>query len=214
MSDIAQVSTFVPHLLDTFLMEGAGRTRYRVNVMKYKKDFVSLAEVIDAYPSGLEPAQVAWVARRIIAQALAASMMGVVHGAITPDHVLVNPVSHEPLHIGWAHAIMNPTSERITHVIDRWREYYPPEVFEKKHPDLRTDLFMAGKTIIKLLGGDVKNTTLPSTVPPEMRRIILQLVEKSPSRRPSDGKVYLDEFTRVVRGIWGRKYRPLAMPIS
>lgn len=213
-SAIAHVGAYVPRLIDTFLIEGPGRTRFRVNVMSSSKGFVSVGEVIAAYPHGLVPAQVAWVARRIIAQALAASLIGTVHGALTPDHVLVNPVTHEPLHIGWAHAIEGSGGGRITHVVDRFRDFYPPEVFEKKVPDLRSDLFMAGKTIIRLLGGDVQRNTLPSVVPKELRHLVLQLIEKSPSRRPSDGAKYLNEFTRVVRGIWGKVYRPLDMPIQ
>lgn len=214
-NSLSGIARYVPSLIDTFLIEGAGHTRYRVNVTNYTKDMVSVAQIIAAYPYGLEPAQAAWVARRIIAQALAASMAGVVHGAITPDHVLVGPVTHEPLHIGWAHAIDATAKKkgRITHVIDRWRDYYPPEVFDKKTPSMRTDLYMAGKTIIQLLGGDVKRNTLPGVVPDKMKRITLQLVEKSSSRRPQDGKRYLDEFTRVVRDIWGKKYRPLDMPV-
>jgi hypothetical protein len=215
-SSVAAIGRFVPKLIDTFLIEGPGRTRYRVNVTNFMKDVVSVAQIIEAYPRGLEPVQVAWVARRVIAQALAAQVAGVVHGAITPDHVLVGPVTHEPVHIGWVHAIEAPkkNSGRITHVIDRWRDFYPPEVFDKKAPDLRTDLYMAGKTVIKLLGGDVKRNTLPTVVPDEMKKITLRLVEESPSCRPSDGAAYLDEFTRVVRGIWGRKYRPLDMPVQ
>lgn len=213
---LALIGRYVPKLVDTFLIEGPGRTRYRVNVTGFTKGLVSVAQIIEAYPRGLEPAQAAWVARRVIAQALAAHMAGVVHGAITPDHVLVEPVTHEPVHIGWAHVIEDPKKSggRITHVIDRWRDFYPPEVFDKKTPDLRTDLYMAGKTVIKLLGGDVRNNTLPTTVPDEMKKSILRLVEKSPSRRPLDGGKYLDEFTRIVRGIWGRKYRPLDMPVK
>ncbi|OGG59751.1 hypothetical protein A2765_04145 [Candidatus Kaiserbacteria bacterium RIFCSPHIGHO2_01_FULL_56_24] len=212
---VVGIRKFVPDLIDTFLIGGPGGTRYRVNILGIREGFVSVADIIQAYPAGLNPAEAAWVARRIIAQALAASMAGVVHGAITPDHVLVDPQTHEPMHIGWAHAIDDPARKggRITHVIDRWRDFYPPEVFDKKTPDHRTDLYMAGKTIVNLLGGDVKRNTLPASVPDEMKRVILRLVEKTPDRRPRDGKAYLDEFTRVVRKIWGKAYLPLTMPV-
>lgn len=212
---LSGIRQFVPGLLDTFLVSGESSTRFRVNIMREIPDLVSVAEIIEAYPYGLAPQEAVWVFRRIIAQTLAASMAGVVHGAMIPDHVLVDPFKHEPLHIGWAHAICDPkqSGKRITHVIDRWRDLYPPEVFEKKLPDHRTDLFMAGKIMIKLLGGDVKHDTLPKTVPDSIARIILHAVEKSPGRRPQDGAEFLDEFTRVIRKEWGRMYRLLTMPI-
>lgn len=208
------LQAYMPVLLDTFIMPH-DRKHFRVNVVKAVPDLVSVADIITAFPNGLEAPQVAWVARRIIAQAIAAQMLNRVHAGITPDHVLVDPYKHEPLHIGWAHALKDPETshERITHVVDRWRDIYPPEVFDKKIPDHRTDLYMAGATIVKLLGGDVVKRTLPATVPETMAKVVLRAIETSPARRPEDAVQYLDEFTRVVRGIWGRVYRPLFMPV-
>lgn len=209
------VRKFVPELIDTFLIEGEKRTRFRVLVTRFVPGLVSVAEVIDAHPKGLEPIDAVWICRRIIAQVMAAEMAGAVHCALTPDHILIDPIAHEPLHIGWAHALDRPheTGSRITHVIDRYRDWYPPEVFDKKTPDVRTDLYMAGKTMIKLLGGDVKRNTLPSSVPDTVARVVRAAAEPSPARRPQSGRAYFDEFTRVVRAEWGTKYRPLMMPV-
>lgn len=204
------ISPFLPALLETVLVPGEKGTRYRANIHRFVPGMVSVADIMKAYPKGLDAPQAAWVARRIIAQTMAASMLSVVHGAITPDHVLVNPLTHEPLHIGWPHA---QESGRITHIVDRWKDIYPPEVFDKKSVDHRTDIYMAGATIVKLLGGSVGSASLPASVPTEVARLVLRALEKSPARRPQDGKLYLDEFTRVVRQKWGTAYRPLAMPV-
>ena len=209
-SPLFGISPFLPSLLDTVLVEGDKGTRYRTNIYRFVPDMVSVADIIAAYPRGLDAPQAAWVARRIFAQPLAASMLGVVHGSITPDHVLVNPFTHEPLHTGWPHA---QKSGRITHVVDRWKDIYPPEVFDKKDADHRTDIYMAGATTVRLLGGDVGSKSLPASVPSEVRQILLHTLEQSPARRPQDGRLLLDEFTRVVREKWGRVYRPLTMPI-
>lgn len=207
---LLSISPFLPNLLDTLFVEGEGGRRYRANIARFVPGMVSVADIMRAYPNGLDAPQAAWVGRRIIAQVLAASMLGVTHGAITPDHVLVNPVSHEPLHIGWGHAL---TSGRVTHVIDRWRDMYPPEVFKKADADYRTDIYMAVATIVRLLGGDVASKALPASVPSEMARLILRCLDTSPSRRPQDGRALLDEFTRIVRSVWGSTYRQLDMPV-
>lgn len=214
-SNLGRIACFVPKLLDTFLMAGEKNTRYRVNIMLQVPDLVSVADIIQAYPHGLEPAQAAWVSRRIIAQTLAASVLGVVHGAMVPDHIMVDPWKHEPLHIGWVHALEEPWKKgnRITHVIDRFRDFYPPEVFEKKTPDHRTDLYMAGKTMLQLLGGDVRNNTFPRSLPGRIGDILLRMVAEDPRRRPSDGREVLEDFTQAVRQEWGREYRPLIMPV-
>ncbi len=208
---LAGISRFLPRLIDTMLVDGEKNTRFRANVFRFDSDLVSVADIMRAYPKGLEPVQAAWVARRIIAQTLAASMLCVVHGAITPDHVLVNPFTHDPVHIGWAHAI---AKGRITLVSDRWRDIYPPEVFLKKDADHRTDIYMAAATIVRLLGGSAERKELPASVPIEISKLVLRCLEESPVRRPQDGLQLLDEFTSVIRKQWGRAYRPLVMPIT
>ena len=207
---LARVARFLPRLIDTMLITGEKNTRFRANVFRLDSDLVSVADIMRAYPAGLEASQAAWVARRTIAQTLAASMLGVVHGAITPDHVLVNPFTHDPVHIGWAHAI---AKGRITQVIDRWKDIYPPEVFAKKDADHRTDIYMAGATIVRLLGGTVERASLPATVPSGVSKLVLRCLEETPARRPQDGAQLLAEFTTIIRREWGRTYRPLTMPM-
>lgn len=207
---IHSMSRFTPALIDTIMVPGEKNTRYRANILRFESDMVSVADVIKAFPHGLDAPQAAWVARRIFAQTLAASMLKLVHAAITPDHVLVNPFTHDPIHIGWPHAI---ESGRITHVIDRWKDIYPPEVFGKKDVDHRTDIYMAGATIVRLMGGNVEKKKLPAAVPNEVAKVILRCLEANPARRPQDGLHLLNEFTKVVRAQWGRVYRPLTMPV-
>ncbi len=214
VSPVGKIGRFVPRVLDTFLVSDEDNRRVRATVLPYLDGYVAVSDIIGAFPNGLDPRDAAWIARRLLAQVLAAQAIKVVHGAIVPDHLLVSLHSHDPLHIGWVHAIEDPatTGKRITQVIDRYREWYPEEVFHKEVPDFRTDLYMAGKTIIKLLGGDVRRNTFPTSVPDQLKRIILRCVETSPARRPSNGMQFLDEFTSVVRNVWGKAWRPLSMP--
>lgn len=215
-SGLATMRRFVPDLIDTFLVVGEKNSRYRTTVFAEQGGFVSLAQIIAAYPHGLDPRDAAWIWRRVLGHTLTASAAGVVHSAIVPDHVLVHPISHNPLYLGWAHAIPDPrsTGQRVTLLIDRYRDWYPPEVFDKETPTHQTDLYMAGMTMVKLLGGDTGRRILPTHIPDDMRRIVLRCIEKAPARRPADGKQVLDEFTRVVRNRWGRVYRPLTMPVQ
>ena len=213
-SKLLDIKPFVPELLDMFFIPGPKGTRYAVSVLRFVPNLVSLSDIMRAFPKGLDPRDASWIFRRVITQTMAAKMAGVVHCGITPDHVLVDPVKHDPFHIGWAHAIEDPkkSGRRITQVIDRWRALYPPEVFKKVEPDHRTDLYMAGKTMIALLGGDITNNKIPSAVPHTVSKIILRAVEENPDRRYQTGQELLDDFTRVIRKEWGREYRPLVMP--
>lgn len=208
-STLRKVSVFVPHLLDTFMVAGESGKRYRANVTTFHPGLVSLTEIRNAFPSGLDPRDAAWIFRRVLGQTSAAAMADVVHGAIVPDHVLVEPIKHEPLHIGWSTAV--EPGKRITTVVNRWRPFYPPEVFRKEPVDHRADLFMAGQTMIYLLGGDVKSRKLPAGLPVPVASIIRSCIAEDPARRPKDGRVVLDEFTQAIREAWGRTYRPLIL---
>ena len=207
---LQHVAAYVPALLDSFLLPDAAGRRFRVNVMPGEAGFIALADIIAAYPDGLDPRDAAWICRRVLAQALAAAMAGVVHGALTPDHVLVHPLSHEPRHIGWAHAIAR--GSRMARIVTRWRDWYPPEVFDRENVDHRSDLYMAGKTMLRLFGGDAARNTLPPAVPAELARIVMRCVREARAERPHDARQVLDAFTRVVRNLWGTVYRPLALP--
>lgn len=205
---------YLPEFVDSFTVSERASEQYRVNVFRHTPGFVSLTKIHDVYPKGLDPKDAAWIWRRLIAQALAAQALDVVHGAIVPDHVLVHPDTHEPLHLGWVHSVERPQERqaRLTTVIDRWRDWYPPEIFAREIPSLQTDLYMVGKTMIYLAGGDVARNRFPRHYPQVMKDTVAKLIEGDTRNRPRDGHMLLREFTTGVRRLWGTAFRPLILP--
>ncbi len=210
---VVKILPFLPRLLDTAVLTEGKNEQYRVNLYEYRPGFVSLTEIREVYKDGLPPVEAAWIWRRVLGQTLAASMLKSVHGAIVPDHVLVHPVTHEPLHIGWGHAVERPAerSAKIVTIIDRYQDWYPPEVFRKEVPTHQTDLYMAGKTMVYLLGGDVARNRFPSHVPEPIVRIVKRCLETEVARRPPDGLALMNDFFEVAKKLWGRKYQPLRL---
>lgn len=210
--DAAGLGESVPRITDTFVAAGDGGQQYRVNVMDLRPGFVSVADLIRMFPSGLDPVHVGWVGRRVLAQVMAAEKVRLVHGAIVPDHVLIEPTKHEVIHIGWAHAVDPTINQKVSHVVTRWKDCYPKEVIRREPATAKTDIAMAGMTIAILLGWNTKKLGLPGAVPKEMVKVIQSCVDPSPGRRFNTGRDAFDEFTRVVRGLWGNQYRPLVLP--
>lgn len=207
------VLQYVPQLEDSVLVDLPGNRHVRINVFPYQEGYVSLAKIREIYPDGLDSRDAAWIWRRVLGQTITAELLGVVHGAMVPDHTLVHPVTHDPLNIGWAHSVLSRKDPHalLTTCIDRWKGWYPKEVFEHKPPTHKTDLYMAGKTMVYLLGGDVVHNHFPKTVPEQVRRIVQRCVAVDPSKRP-DGYGVLQEFTEVIYRLWGKTYRQLHMP--
>ena len=214
--NILEIRKFIPEILDTFIINGELNTKYRVLVTPYADGFMSLKDIKEFYPRGLNPKDVAWIWRRVITEALAASMIGVVHGAIVPDHILVHPITHNPLHIGWANSVIEPIKNN-THIItisNDWNEWYPKEVFKRGIASQQIDIYMAGKTLIYLLGGNVAKNTYPITTPNEIGKIIHWCTDEDPHKRPSNGLEVLNEFEKIIRKLWGKQYRKLVLPSS
>jgi hypothetical protein len=201
---------FLPEVVDSFVIPGPDKRQYRATVTDFNPSMLSLTDIRNAFPDGLVPQHAAWITRRVVAQTCAAQMAGLVHASIVPDHVLVDPLKHEPVHIGWLHSV---EKTRLTMILDRWKDWYPPEIFEKKVPTHQTDIFMAGMTCIWLFSGNTSIISMPSTIPSGITECIKRCVEKDPSRRPKDGLKVLDDLTTAIRSAWGRSYQPLLMPI-
>ena len=64
--------------------------------------FVSLADVREAYPGGLDPRDWAWMHRRLLRALAAAHATGWVHTAITAENVLIEPDRHGVVLVGWS----------------------------------------------------------------------------------------------------------------
>lgn len=197
------VGRYFPAIKDTFTVDGR-----LVIVMRYIPDALSVETVVGAYDGVMDPQDAAWIARRVVAQVIAAEMGELVHGSILPPHVLVNRVSHNPLHIGWAHAV-DPRRERISTIVTAYRDFYPPEVFEHRRPDRRTDIYMAGKVIAYTMGADPSTSDLPHVVPARMADVIDSCTQEDPDKRYQRGGDAMEELTNAVRELWGEEYREL-----
>lgn len=204
------IHRFLPEILDTFMIPGPDRRQFRANVTNVMPGVVSLTDIKAAFPGGLVPQHAAWIVRRVMAQACAANMTGLIHAAITPDHVLVDPIKHEPCHIGWLHAT---EKTRLTMIVERWKDWYPPEIFDKKPPTHQTDIYMAGMTCLWLFSGNTSTKSIPSSIPKPISDIILSCVNADPKKRPPDGLKVLNDITTAIRTAWGRSYQPLMMPL-
>lgn len=207
--ELAEVARFVPELLDTCLIDQGGR-RLRVSVFDHLDDQISVAGLMAAFPGGMDPADAAWVCRRLLAQVSAAGMLGVVHGAVFPEHLLVGIATHDPWYLGWTHSV--ESGEALRDLVDGRRDFYPPEVLNGRPADNRSDLFMAGKTMLALLGGDPASGWLPGAVPEAMAAVVRRCIERDPARRYRSGKRALDALSAAARGLWGKRYRRLVLP--
>src|SRR6185503_21050634 len=76
----------------------------RVNVYAHEPGWLTLEEIIKRKES-LDPRHLVWMLKRLLTAIRLTNKAGYVHGAILPQHVLIQPESHTVKLIGWTHAV-------------------------------------------------------------------------------------------------------------
>jgi len=205
---------FLPKPFESFLLKGErGVGNRRVNVLQLARDHVSVADVMAAYPSGLDFQHVAWIFNRGLEVLWYVHRHHkTVHGAVLPPHMLVHPERHGIKLVDWCYAV--PTGGFIGAISKKYRSFYPPEVLKKERATPQTDIYMLAKCMVALLGGDLATHKLPPLVPRAIESFLKGCLIESASKRPDDAGALREEFDDVLALVVGpRQYHgPLAMP--
>lgn len=69
-------------------------------------EYVSMADVIRAYPQGIDYRDMAWMFKRALVVLGWVHQKNIVHGNITPPHILVHPIGHGGKIIDWSYAVL------------------------------------------------------------------------------------------------------------
>jgi serine/threonine protein kinase len=108
-----------------------------------------------------------------------------------------------------------------------YREYYAPEILRKERPGPETDIYMAAKCAVALLGGNPKTNQLPANINPAgdfpnaavaRTRIqaFLQLsLLDARSKRLCDAYQVHEDFEALIHSLVGKpRYRQFSMPAA
>jgi hypothetical protein len=206
---------YLPKPLDSFILRGSGVNR-RVNVIQLADGYVSLADVMKAYPAGLDYRDAVWMLKRSLAGLGYVHIhKKVVHGAVLPTHVLVHPTGHGAKIVDWCYAVQNweEKKDHVKAISKGYKAYYPSEILAKKPPTPQSDLYILAKCFVALLGGDVGTNRMPDSVPKQLRLFLASCLIENQSRRPDDAWKLHEELDELLERLVGKaKYRPLEMP--
>ena len=199
-----RLRAYFPRLVQTRRRQepGSGIQRH-ANVIGWLPGFVSLAEVSAAFPAGVDARDAAWMWRRLLVAIGAAHRAGIIHGAVLPEHVLIQPAEHGLVLIDWCYSVPAPAG-RLAAVPGRCRARYPPEVLagQPAGPDL--DIWLATRCMTELTG---------AARPDPLTSFAAGCTLAGPRRRPDDAWQLLGEFDDLLERLYGpRRFRPFAMP--
>lgn len=194
----------IPKFIESFILL-QNKERRQVNVLKAGEGFYTLQEIIEAYPAGLDPRDAAWMFNRFIGSLVISHQAGIVNAGVLPSQFVVNIKGHNGILKDWIYSVDINSSKKLISAIDtNFKEYYPPEVFNKVPATFSMDIYMAAMCMLKLLGGDVKTRVMPSSVPVPLQGLIRACL-LGPSARILDIWYLYDEFNSVLERLYGKK---------
>ena len=190
-------SKHLPTVLDEFkTSEGQLGTIFR------QIDAYDAYSIREKYTEGVPQRHIIWMFRRALSLLGYVHSKGIIHGNIEPAHIMVRPKDHNVYLIDWCYSIWKPkaTGQGFKCLNE---EYSPPEVAAKKPPIPASDLFSLGKSMIYLLGGDIKTNEMPSSVDERIQRFIRFFVKESAIQRAQDAWEMYHELDKLRKEVFG-----------
>jgi serine/threonine protein kinase len=170
-------------------------------------ELYTLEEVRRAYPAGVDPRDMAWIWRRLLSILGYSHAQGVIHGAVLPSHVVIEPREHKLLLIDWCNAVRS--GETLHTIAGGYRPWYQSGAMRVGRPvTALLDVSMAARCMIDLVGGDAVNAGYPADFPAALRAYFGRCFNGSP-----DAWRMLDDFDRLIEALWGKRtFRVLDLP--
>ena len=201
----------VPTLVEHFLLCDVAGSRRQVNVLRREAGYISLADVLQAYPAGLAPGDAAWIYNRKLAARGVVHNLGIVHGALVPAHFLIRPGDHNGMLVDWCYS--TAPGQALAALSPPYDRDYPPEVRRREPATGATDLYMAARCMLRLLGGDPVSAELPPAVPKAIGALLRACLLPAPGRRTADAWQVFDDFQEILHRCYGpRTWRPFNLP--
>lgn len=180
-----------------------------MHMPEFSTGWYNLEQVRTKYYGGIDARHAVWIWRRVIEGMTFAHGAGVIHDALTPQHIIIHPESHLAQIVDWTSARIVGEDMARPYSNKKWEHWYPPE---GKYSSVRGDIYQLACTILYLLGGDPFEMRVPYEVPETIKALLnICLQPKARMRICSMSELYnaLDKAAETAYG--PRKFIPFTM---
>ena len=184
-----------------------------VSIFRWESDFkFSLADFLEAYPQGIPVRASIWLWRRILEMLNFIHSSDLVHGAVLPQHILIQENEHGTRLIGYSSS--GSVGDSLSVVCADYQACYPKWFKKGSQLSKQADLVMSARCIIAALGGNATQGTLPKAVPAPLAKVILRVAKAAENEKVTPNAWALrDELGQVADNIYGDSmFIPIEMP--
>ncbi len=161
----------------------------------------TLRQVREAYPNGVKIADIVWMAKRMFIGLGWVHRNNLIHASLSPEHILLHTDNHGATIIGWMQAVA--AGEKGIAISTQYEDLYPPEVAAKKPLSPSTDIYMAAKCCMYLLGND--DGSLVTSLPPRLKGFFQLCMLESRAHRPNSAWDLHDDLGGIAQQLLGRR---------
>jgi serine/threonine protein kinase len=197
LAKAAQNTTYAhyfPEVFTTVKHDGYKGSPGTVFVYPVNGEHFTLASIRDKHPNGLDGWHICWMFRRLLTALGFVHRQGLVHGAVLPQHILIEPLSHGLQLCGWIHSVEKGGLIKI--VPQSHKDMYPNEVTSKKYAGPETDIYMAANVMLRVSD---------SRMPHKLKQFLKSLLLTSPGMRPNDAFKLEEEFVVLMDSVYGKR---------
>ena len=215
-STAAGASTFttrLPQLVARGVLRDGPHAGSRAMALRWHGSFVHTFEAVrNVYPGGVDPRVSVWMWRRILETLSFLHSSGVVHGALLPQHLLVEHGEHGVRLVGFSCA--GRAGGQLRGVCTRFKDYYPADLLRSETLTPAADLKMSARCIAAVLGGDPSRGSVPGSVPGALAALIRRVAAgDGVEETGEDAWTLRERVGEVGHAVFGRpSFNPLVMP--
>jgi len=185
----------------------------RALVLRWATGFIHTFEAVRrAYPEGIEPRASIWMWRRILEVLSFLHRSGIVHGAVLPQHLLIQEHEHGIRLVGYSCA--DSTGKRLQAVNTRLEDFYPAAVLKSQRLSAAMDVRMSARCIAFVLGADPLAEKMPSGVPGPLAALVQSVAaDDAGGASVEDAWALRESVGELAQVLYGApSFIPLQMP--
>jgi len=135
-----------------------------------------------------------------------------VHGAVLPSHLLIQENEHGVRLVGYG--CSGHVGEVIRTISPNFESFYPQSARPKLTLTTQLDLVMSARCIVALLGGNPATSSLPTTVPAPLTRILQRVARiELTGKSHEEAWSIREELGEIAKQIYGApQFIPIVMP--